>query len=36
MGMERIFIPERSAIKSKGVALVPVSKVQEVFAHLFG
>jgi DNA repair protein RadA/Sms len=36
MGMERIFIPERSAIKSKAVALVPVSKVQEVFAHLFG
>ena len=36
MGMERIFIPARSAIKSKGVALVPVSKVQEVFAHLFG
>ncbi len=36
MGMERIFIPARSAIKFKGIALVPVSKVQEVFAHLFG
>lgn len=36
MGMERVFIPERTKVHSKGVTLVPVGKVQEVFAYLFG
>lgn len=36
MGMTRVFIPERAKVSSKNIRTVPVSKVQEVFAHLFG
>lgn len=36
MGMECIYMPDRTEVRPKGVRLIPVSKVQEVFAHLFG
>ncbi len=38
MGMKQIFVSDRSPVNSnaKGIRIVQVGKVQEVFAHLFG
>ena len=40
MGMKRVFISKRNAdanvMKTEGIEVVPVAKVTDVFAHLFG
>jgi DNA repair protein RadA/Sms len=38
MGMKQVFVSDRSPVNAnvKGISVVQVGKVQQVFAHLFG